>query len=60
MTRGNQRDSNRERSEKQKAKSGKDKLPDATKRQVRDADIMREKQKAAQDKQKADEEKAQK
>jgi hypothetical protein len=46
MTRGNQREINRERAKKRRDENTpKGKLGDAAKRQQRDADIMREKQK---------------
>jgi len=51
MTRGNQRDINRERAGKRNANAApKGKLPDKEKRQNRDADIMRQKQQQAAEK----------
>ena len=43
MTRGNQRDIDRARAQKRAEKKGKDKKEDFSKRQLTDAEIMREK-----------------
>ena len=56
MTRGNQRDIDRERAQKRKEKTEKDKNNDFGKRKLTDADIMREKQKKAEEKRQKEEE----
>ena len=50
MTRGNQRDIDRERAKKRHEKHEKTKNNDFAKRKLTDADIMREKQKKAEEK----------
>ena len=50
MTRGNQRDIDRERAKKRQEKNKKDKQNDFTKRKENDADIMRLKQLKAEEK----------
>ena len=57
MTRGNQRDIDRERAKKRQDKAAAGKLPsDFSKRKLADADIMRDKQKKAEEKKQKDEE----
>ena len=56
MTRGNQRDIDRVRAQKrQEAKGSGEKLPDFQNRKERDAEIMREKQRKAQEEGKQEE-----
>ena len=50
MTRGNQRDIDRERAKKRADKGKKTSNEDFSKRKLTDADIMREKQKKAEEK----------
>lgn len=50
MTRGNQRDIDRERAKKRSEKGTKDKKGDFEKRKMTDAEIMRAKQKMAEEK----------
>ena len=50
MTRGNQRDIDREKARKRSEKYAKDKREDLSKRQMTDAEIMREKQKKGEEK----------
>ena len=56
MTRGNQREIDRARAQKRAEKKGGDKQPDFQKRQMTDAEIMREKQKKAEEKKQKEEE----
>lgn len=56
MTRGNQRDIDRERARKRHEKQEKAKTNDFSKRKLTDADIMREKQKKAEEKKQKEEE----
>ena len=56
MTRGNQRDIDRERAKKRSEKHEKSKNNDFSKRKLTDADIMREKQKKAEEKKQKEEE----
>jgi hypothetical protein len=56
MTRGNQRDIDRERARKRQEKNTGDKKTDFVKRKLTDAEIMREKQKKAEEKKQKEEE----
>ena len=56
MTRGNQREIDRARAQKRAEKKGQEKLPDFQKRMMTDAEIMREKQKKAEEKRQKEEE----
>ena len=54
MTRGNQRDAARQKAEKRKEKFAKEGSKDFVKRKEADSDIMREKQKKAEEKKAAE------
>ena len=56
MTRGNQRDIDRERAKKRSEKNQKSTTQEFSKRKLTDADIMREKQKKAEEKKQKEEE----